>query len=258
MDRRSLLKYFTISTAGAAFSLGFPSLKAAIANENQPHWEYDGKDGPGLWGELSPDYKACAIGEQQSPINIEGAIPANLGKFDFNYHLSALRIVNNGHTIMLRSDPGNYVYVDNDRFDLAQFHFHHPSEHTVKGERYPMEAHFVHRNSKKELAVLSVFIQEGAENQILDPIWDNFPEHKGPEHIIPGGHININQLFPTDHRSYRYMGSLTTPPCSKSVRWVILEEPIYASKAQLDKFTKIFPMNARPVQPLNNRFILES
>lgn len=259
MDRRSLLKYVSLSTAGAAFSFTFPSLRAAVAGESAPgEWHYEGKEGPELWGELSPDYKVCSAGEQQSPVNLVGAIPAKLRDFTINYHLSALRIVNNGHTVMLHTDPGNYILLEDERFDLIQFHFHHPSEHAVTGERFPMEAHFVHRNAKGELAVLGVFVKEGKENLHLQPIWKDMPREKSTEHVIPGGHVNVSQLYPLSHKAFRYMGSLTTPPCNQLVRWIVFEETIEASKEQLDLFAQIFPMNARPLQPLNNRYILES
>ncbi len=261
LQRRNFLKYVSMASAGAAFSLAFPSLKAAVANDGGGHleWDYD-KVGPESWGEISPDYKVCEMGTQQSPINLkhEGALHAkNLNDLEFNYHLSTLKIVNNGHTIQINPDPDNHLKIAGQNYDLLQFHFHHPSEHVIYGKHYPMEAHLVHRNPEtRELAVLGVFLEEGEENQILSPIWQELPEHKSKEHYIIG-HINPLQILPSQKIAYRYNGSLTTPPCSQIVRWIVFEEPIKVSKQQLEKFAEIFPNNARPVQEENHRLIIE-
>ncbi|MGF1486442.1 MAG: carbonic anhydrase [Prochloraceae cyanobacterium] len=261
LQRRKFLQYMSLAGAGAAFSLGFPSLKAAIANDKDGlgEWNYD-RFGPESWGQLSPDFRVCENGTQQSPINLEheGTLHANnLHDLDFNYHLSVLKIVNNGHTIQVNPDPDNHLKVAGKNFDLLQFHFHHPSEHVVYGKHYPMEAHLVHRCKEDgELTVLGVFFEEGEENQILNTIWKDLPEHKSKEHAIIG-HINPMQFLPAQKLAYRYNGSLTTPPCSQIVRWIVFEEAIKASKQQLDKFAQIFPNNARPVQPSNHRLIIE-
>ncbi len=260
MQRRTLLKYISMSTGGAAFSFSFPSLKAAIAKEDQKdhsEWDYM-ENGPELWGEISPDFRVCEMGQQQSPINLENqaALHAELNDLDFNYHLSALHIQNNGHTVQVNPDHDNHLAVAKQNFDLLQFHFHHPSEHVVSGEHYPMEAHLVHRSKEGELAVLGVFIKEGQENQVLKTLWKEIPKKKSPEHMMVG-HVNINQILPLKKAAYRYMGSLTTPPCSQIVRWIVFEDPIEASREQIETFAKIFPNNARPVQPLNRRLLIE-
>ncbi|MDJ0715539.1 MAG: carbonic anhydrase family protein [Prochloraceae cyanobacterium] len=260
MQRRTLLKYVSMATAGAAFSFSFPSLKAAIASEDKTghgEWNYD-TNGPSMWGEIAPDFKVCEMGTQQSPINLEyeGSLHTELHDLDFDYHLSALHIRNNGHTIQVNPDHQNHLRLAKDKFDLLQFHFHHPSEHVISNEHFPMEAHLVHRNSKGELAVLGIFIKEGRENQVLKTLWQELPEKQGPERLMTG-HVNINQLLPVKKASYRYMGSLTTPPCSEIVRWIVFEEPIEASPEQLQKFAQIYPHNNRPVQPNNHRMIIE-
>ena len=261
LKRRNFLKYVSLASAGTAFTLSFPSLKAAVANEQQGdiEWDYD-KVGPETWGDLSPDYQICEMGTQQSPINLQpGAVlhADNLNDLEFDYHLSSLKIVNNGHTIQINPDPDNHLKISGKNYDLLQFHFHHPSEHVVSGKKYPMEAHFVHRHQETgDLAVLGVFIEEGAQNQILSKIWQQLPEHKSKEQAI-AGHLNPMQILPHKKLAYRYNGSLTTPPCSQIVHWIVFEEPIKASKQQLGQFAKIFPNNARPVQPANNRFVIE-
>ncbi|MDJ0716414.1 MAG: carbonic anhydrase family protein [Prochloraceae cyanobacterium] len=249
-----------MATAGTAFSFSFPSLTAAVASEdpnNHGEWDYD-QNGPSMWGEIAPDFKVCEMGTQQSPINLESksAIHTQLNDLTFDYHLSALHIVNNGHTIQVNPDHNNHLTLATDKFDLLQFHFHHPSEHVIANEHFPMEAHFVHRNSQGELAVVGIFIKEGRENHVLKTFWEQMPEKKGPSRLV-NGHVNIHQLLPNKKASYRYMGSLTTPPCSQIVRWIIFEEPIEASSEQIQAFAKIYPHNNRPVQPNNHRMIIE-
>ncbi len=263
MQRRSLLKYLSMSTAGAAFSFGFPSLAAAIErqNSNKQHsaeWGYSQENGPDLWGEMTPDYQVCQMGKQQSPIDLDVAVHTeSIGSLQFTYHSTKLHITNNGHTILLHVDRDNSITLDNKKFDLLQFHFHHPSEHTVKGKSYPMELHLVHRDAEGELAVLAVFLKEGKENRGLQPIWKDLPKTKNPEHTISGS-VNLIELLPPEKKAYRYFGSLTTPPCSEIVNWIVFEEPVEVSTQQLNAFANIFPQNARPVQQRNNRFLLES
>ncbi|MGF1487384.1 MAG: carbonic anhydrase family protein [Prochloraceae cyanobacterium] len=261
LQRRTFLKYVSAATAGAAFSFSFPSLKAALSSEGEGNleWDYD-RIGPESWGELSPDYRVCEMGTQQSPINLkhqEALHANNLNDLEFNYHLSTLKILNNGHTIQINPDPDNHLKIAGKNYDLLQFHFHHPSEHVVSGKNYPMEAHLVHRHHESgELAVLGVFLEEGTENDALSPIWKQLPEHQSKEQPVIG-HFNPMQILPHKKIAYRYNGSLTTPPCSQIVHWVVFEEPIKASKQQLTKFAQIFPNNARPVQPGNHRLIIE-
>jgi len=257
MNRRTVLRLFATSGIGTLLSLGATSLHSAIA-QSKPNWGYVGAKGPENWGNLSSEYSACSNGLRQSPIDLHGAYEAQLPNIKINYNPVPLQIVNTGSTIQLNTVPGNYITLDGEKYELLQLHFHHPSEHTVKGQAYPMEAHFVHRNAKGELAVLAAFLKEGAENKALVPIWNAMPDDKSSEKSISGLKVNIAQILPAKHSSFRYFGSLTTPPCSETVRWIIFEQPVEASNTQIQKFSQIFPLNARPVQPLNERFLLES
>ncbi len=258
MQRRYLLKYMSMFVGGAAYSLSFPSLRAAIASESEAEWGYEEEIGPELWGELSPDFGVCQAGQQQSPVDLQAALPAELPKLQLNYHKEKLRIINNGHTLQINTGSGNRITLGERDFELLQFHFHHPSEHAVKGQRYPMEAHFVHRNEEGELVVLGVLMQEGKRNNTLQLILESMPAISGPEHTIAGVNINMLELLPVDQSAYQYFGSLTTPPCSELVRWVVFEQPIEISKQQAEEFARVFPSNARPLQPLNRRFLLKS
>lgn len=253
-----MLKLLAIGGMGTWLGLGATSLRSAIAGEGKFEWGYIGGESPEHWGDLSSTYRACRAGLEQSPINLQGAIEAQLPNVEISYKPVPLKIVNNGHTIQVNTVAGNYITLDGEQYELLQFHFHHPSEHRVGGQPYPMEVHFVHRNNREELAVLGVFLKEGAENKALMPVWKAMPAQKSPEQSISGSQIDIAQVLPTNRKSFRYFGSLTTPPCSEIVRWIVLENPVELSKAQIEQFRQIFPMNARPIQPLNRRFLLES
>ena len=257
MDRRKLLQLLTFSGVSATLSVGMCSLSEAIASESGSGWGYTGEGSPENWGDLSSTYTACKTGLQQSPIDLHSAIDADLAAVDVDYKSIPLTVLNNGHTIQVNATTGNKIKLDDEEFELLQFHFHHPSEHTVDGTPYPMELHFVNANSKGELAVLGVFLQEGAENTALKPIWDVMPQRKGQPKEISGVKVDISELLPSNREMYRYFGSLTTPPCSEIVKWIVYQEPIQVSSVQIDRFRKIFPLNARPVQLLARRFILE-
>jgi carbonic anhydrase len=258
MNRRELLKLVAIGGAGTAMGIGSASFSRAIASETRSEWGYVGQDDPSHWGELSAEYQACKIGAQQSPINLQEAIDAELSPIQINYQPVPLRILNNGHTIQVNATPGNQITIDGTPFELLQFHFHHPSEHTLMGQAYPMELHLVHKSEAGELAVLGVFLQAGQENAALKPIWDAMPEKPQPEKAIAGVTVPIASLLPAKQDTYRYYGSLTTPPCSETVRWMVFGEPIQVSQAQIDKFAQVFSLNARPVQPINRRYLLHS
>lgn len=257
MDRRKLLQLFALSGVSATVGVGVSSLRTAIASESASEWGYVGKGNPGNWGDLSSTYSACKTGLQQSPIDLHSAIDANLKSIDIDYQSIPLTVLNNGHTIQVNATTGNTIRLDDEEFELLQFHFHHPSEHTVDSTPYPMEMHFVNANAKGELAVLGVFLQEGSENIALKPIWDGMPRNKSEPKEISGTKVDIGKLLPSNREVYRYFGSLTTPPCSEIVKWIVYQEPIEVSSAQIKQFKKIFPLNARPTQLLDRRFILE-
>ena len=260
MERRKLLQLLAASGVSATVGIGTPTLQKAIAtSEGTSHWGYIGAGSPENWGDLSATYSACRAGLQQSPINLHNSIHATLTTLDIRYQPIPLTILNNGHTIQVNSIAGNLIQVDGEEFELLQFHFHHPSEHTVEGESFPMEMHFVHVNTKGELAVLGIFLREGTEeNAVLRSVWEAMPPKEAAATTIPDEQIDIAQLLPRDRSTFRYFGSLTTPPCSEIVKWIIFQDPIEVSSAQVAQFRDVFPLNARPTQPLNRRFLLTS
>lgn len=199
----------------------------------------------------------CSLGQRQSPIDLPAAPVANLQKLSFHYDETALEVENTGTTIEVAAEPGNFLKIGKETYELVQFHFHTPSEHRRQGEEFPMELHFVHRNALGELAVVGVFLAEGAANPVIQQIWDNAPASHGT-HEVEGATIDPEDLLPDNREFYRYAGSLTTPPCSEGVRWHVMHDAIEVSAAQVDEFRAFFPLNARPLQPLNGRPVLSS
>jgi len=243
---------FGKSVLAAAFVIGL-SLAAFNANAGSGgHWGYEGEHGPEHWGHMSGEYKACAEGKTQSPIDLSNAAAEELADIKFDYKPSKLNILNNGHTVQVNYDEGSSITLDNVKYNLLQFHFHDPSEHTVGGKSFGMEVHLVHKNAKGELAVVGLLINEGKENAVLAETWKNMPA-KADEKKALSSKINAQDLLPSDHSYYRYTGSLTTPPCSEGVNWLVFTTPIEMSKAQIAAFKKIINKNARPVQPINAR-----
>jgi carbonic anhydrase len=258
MERRQLVKLSLFGGVAMALGVSNRTLQRAIASEGGVSWGYVGANGPETWGELSSTYSACRVGTEQSPIDLQGAISADLPAIEVHYEPVPLNIFNNGHTIQVNVAPGNYLRFAEQEFELLQFHFHHPSEHTLAGQPFPMEMHLVHQNARRELAVLGVFLKEGTENPELRLIWDAMPRQKTEPETIAGVTIDVAKLLPGDRTLFEYFGSLTTPPCSETVTWMVFQEPVEVSPSQVTLFKNIFPLNARPVQPLSRRFLLLS
>lgn len=218
------------------------------------HWSYQGETGPHAWGDLDPLYAACGLGKNQSPVDVVGAISKPLAAIQFHYRPTHLNIINNGHSIQVNCDPGSYMTVDDTHFHLLQFHFHTPSEHTYAGKFSDVEMHLVHQSREGRLAVIGVMFDVGSENPALTTVWEHMPATPGPEQRLEQM-VDASDLLPSDLTTYRYNGSLTTPPCSENVLWVMMVAPLSLSQAQVAAFAAIFDHNNRPVQPLNGRVI---
>ena len=236
------------------------SPKAPTRAAHLRHWDYTGPTGPAKWAQVDEKFATCAMGKTQSPIDIRSkeAKAAALPPIQFDYKTSALKIVDNGHTIQVNYEPGSSITVDGRRYELLQFHFHRPSEERIDGKAFDMVAHLVHKNDAGQLAVVGVLIQKGSKRPVMQAVFDNLPAKKGEELTVPGVAIDINALLPEKKSYYTFEGSLTTPPCSEGVTWYVLKQPVQASDRQLASFAKIYPMNARPVQPQNGRAISAS
>jgi carbonic anhydrase len=239
---------------------GLLSASMALAGDHVIHWGYSGHGGPEHWGELSDDFKMCMLGRNQSPIDLrtDTAFETKLPPIVFDYKSKAIEIVDNGHTEKVDIDPGSTITVDGIKFELKQFHFHTPSENRIDGKSFPLEAHFVHADQHGNLAVIALMFEYGPENKALKKMWDKMPKHAGEKHTCSMTAEDIDRLLPRDRSYYRYNGSLTTPPCSEGVRWLVLKTPVTVSEEQVRKFAKIMGhANNRPVQPINARVILK-
>jgi len=231
--------------------------KVVEHKETKPHWTYEGEEGPQAWAGICDDYKNCA-GQAQSPVDITGAKKdANLKPLFLDYAPNTkLDISNNGHTVMVNYNTGSFV-IDGKDYHLLQFHFHAPSEYTIKGEHFPAEAHLVHSDVDGNLAVIGLMIKIGKENTFFNTFWDKLPAEKSDVQTY-NVNFDINNFLPTDKGYYSLMGSLTTPPCTEGVKWFVLKTPVEATQAQIDKLISTMPKNNnRPVQPLNGREIKE-
>jgi len=250
MNRRDALK----ALAGLALCpLCAPSGFAAEG----AHWGYEGAKGPAKWGDLDAASKVCSVGLQQSPIDIVSPIKSQLPPLKINWAKSADTIVNNGHTIQLNFSEGSTLVVGANTYKLLQVHFHRPSEHMIAGKSYPMEAHFVHRADSGALAVVGVLMSTGKANAAFARVVATMPARQGPPVKADAG-FNPNDLLPKKLGYYRYSGSLTTPPCAETVEWLLLTTPITLAETDVAAFAKLYPLNARPVQRDNRRYVLMS
>ncbi len=216
-------------------------------------WNYDQ---PEQWSTLNQKYSACN-GLNQSPINIERTVKAELEPLKFSYNTMIHTIENKGHTVQVDFAQGGELQLDGETFVLKQFHLHSPSENLIKGKSYPLEIHFVHANTQGELAVVAMMFAQGTENPMLKRMWNRLPK-KQSEKVVLKTPQPVNEMLPKNLDYYRFSGSLTTPPCSEGVRWLILKEIQQASATQISEFSKLMGHpNNRPVQSLNGRVVLE-
>ena len=232
----------------------------AEGHGGEVHWAYAGENGPQAWGKLKPEFNVCAIGKRQSPINIEdsGTLQGPAEPLQFSYTASSGTVVNNGHTIQVDLYGDNTLTVRNSVYKLLQFHFHTPSEEQVNYRNYAMVAHLVHKNNEGQLAVVAVLLDPGVANALITKVWTYMPLDTSDRVRMPTGLIDMNELLPKDQRYYQFIGSLTTPPCTEGVLWMVLKQPTPLSREQIRLFQQLFPNNARPVQPVNGRAVREA
>lgn len=217
------------------------------------HWSYEA---PQDWGAHDPSAQACAIGAEQSPIDLTGAVKAEILAPKPSWKKRVYEIVNNGHTIQANAAPGDFATLDKRKFELVQFHFHTPSEHAIDGERRAMEAHFVHADENGDLLVLGALMVAGAPNTTFSAIIDAAPKEEGKATLKAP--IDPTALLPKPRKFYRYQGSLTTPPCSEVVNWNVFATPVEVADDDIEAFKALFPMNARPLQAVRRRMVLRN
>jgi carbonic anhydrase len=249
MHRRQALKFLG--------GLASCSLCATRGLAEAAHWSYAGADGPDKWGDLDAANKVCSVGATQSPIDIGETVRATLPGLRMRWARRADTIVNNGHTIQVNFGDGSTLNAPGGAYKLVQFHFHRPSEHQINGKTYPMEVHFVHANPAGGLAVVGVLMETGGTNAVFNKIVATMPAAAGPPARADAA-INPNGLLPRKLTYYRYSGSLTTPPCSETVDWLLLTDPVQVGGDDIAAFAKLYANNARPVQGGNRRFVLRS
>ena len=264
-ERSGELRVLTRSAGVASVAHAAPgrpetiAVASHVAPDRQPaaHWGYEGRGGPQAWGRLKPEFRQCAVGQRQSPIDIRDGIALELEPVQFDYQPSGFSVIDNGHTVQVNVAPGNSIEVNGKRYALQQFHFHRPSEERINGRQFEMDAHLVHQDAEGRLAVVAVLLERGAAQPLLQTVWNNLPLEKNEE-FAARAQIDLNQLLPTDRRYYTYMGSLTTPPCSEGVLWLVMQQPVPMSAQQIDIFSRLYPMNARPIQQAAGRMIKQS
>lgn len=221
------------------------------------HWGYEGEGAPANWAKLRPDYTKCGTGKRQSPIDIRDGILVDLEPIKFDYKPTLFRIIDNGHTVQVNVGAGSIISVMGRQFELMQLHFHRPAEERINGKTYDMVVHLVHKDFDNQLAVIALLLEKGSENPTIQTFWNNLPLEVGLD-VAPNAPMDLSRILPENRIYWTYMGSLTTPPCTEEVLWMVLKQPVQISAEQLSIFSRLYRNNARPVQPANNRLIKES
>jgi len=229
----------------------------AATAHHADHWSYEGETGPEMWGKINTNWAVCGSGTRQSPIDIRDGIKVELEPIGFDYKPSSFSVTDNGHTIQVTVGGGNYITIMNRMYELVQFHFHRPSEERVNGRSAEMVVHLVHKDPQGRLAVIAVLIERGKAQRLIQTIWNNLPLEKG-DSLAPNIVLDMNDILPVRRDYYTFMGSLTTPPCTEGVLWMVMKEAIQASPEQMALFSRLYPLNARPTQPTAGRMIKES
>lgn len=225
--------------------------------DDKAHWSYSGHGGPEQWGGLKPEFSLCGSGKNQTPIDLDGMIEADLPAITFDYQAAGDEVINNGHTIQVNFGSGSSITVDGQQFQLKQFHFHAPSENHIQGKSYALEGHLVHADKDGNLAVVAVMFEPGAANEVIGQAWKVMPEKAGDKSAL-GAKVSAEGLLPAQRDYYRFNGSLTTPPCSEGVRWLVMKAAMTASADQIEQFSHVMhhPTN-RPLQPVFARPVLQ-
>jgi carbonic anhydrase len=262
---RSSSKFRSLLLASLWAPAFLPAQTADYSNYVSPWktaWDYKGARGAEHWSELDSQYAVCNVGKQQSPIDIRNARKADLPAIRFEYRSGPIRyVINNAHTIRVNyhdaPGTGNFLIVGDKRYQLTQFHFHHPSEDLVGGKQYEMVLHLMHTASDGETAGVAVQLKTGQANATIQRVWDHMPASEGQQ-STDDAELNPAGMLPQGTQYYSYLGSLTAPPCTEGVRWFILKTPVEVSAKQIREFAKLYPDDARPLQPLNGRVVQES
>lgn len=223
-----------------------------------PHWTYQGLEGPANWGNLSAEYAACRHGRQQSPVNIVKPTGVELAELEFDYGAVPVDLVNTGHTVEVRVPAGNLLRIGKRELELKQIHFHGPAEHMIEGRISPIEVHLVHQSEDGRYGVVGIMIEVGEENRLFESLSQHAPKSATATYRDGAQVLELTDLLPEERNYVRYFGSLTTPPCTEGVDWYVMSAPVEATDSQIGMLRDVMGENARPAQPLNDRFILTS
>ena len=249
-------------TIASAVLLGATTTSVQAKNdEAHTSWSYEGATDPQHWAELSPSNVVCGKGKNQSPVNIDTNTTTDIEQEPIKLNYSMLvadSIKNTGHSIQVDMRSGGSITLDGEEFKLKQLHFHTPSENTVNGKHFPMETHFVHQNNTGDLAVLAMMFIPGKEDRTIANLWKNMPSSPGDSARLTASDLKSIESDTSFSNYYRYNGSLTTPPCTEGVRWVVMQTPMTVSQEQVKALQQVLKhSNNRPVQKLNARIIME-
>ena len=220
-------------------------------------WSYEGETGPANWGKINAAWTKCGTGTRQSPIDLRDGMKVDLEQISFDYKPSGFNVVDNGHTVQVNVGGGNFITVQNRSYELVQFHFHRPSEERVNGKGFEMVVHMLHKDPEGRLAMLAVLLERGKGNNMIQTVWNNLPLEK-LDVVSPNVVLDVAEMLPQRRDYFTFMGSMTTPPCNEGVLWLVMKQPMQASPAQMALFSRMYPLNARPVQASSGRMIKES
>ncbi|TSB44696.1 carbonic anhydrase [Alkalicoccobacillus porphyridii] len=227
----------------------------------EAEWSYEGHKGPDYWESLSSEYKACGQGSQQSPINIDTKENASIKEAEldlvFDYNETIYSVEDNDEIFQANSFDlnNNTLMINEDEYRLHQVALHTPSEHTIDEEEFPLEIQLVHENEEEEQLIISVLVEEGKENKILKDVWMALPAKDGVANRAVD--FDATELIPELDSLYTYEGSLTTPPCTENVTWIVSNETVSLSEEQIKAVNKVSTENNRPVQELGSRDIFK-
>lgn len=249
LPRREFLSCLSAFAGAAGFGVGLLGRPMGVAAAEDAAWEYEGATGPAFWPSLRGN-AACG-GQRQSPIDLAAARPMQGAELGFSFTPFTADFSHKGHTVQLAprdEGQGNWLTLGGTRFDFRQLHFHHPSEHALAGWRWPLEMHLVHQAADGNLAVLGIMIRPGRENNGIAALVDALPAREGATRPVAKP-VELGRFLPVNAATYFYPGSLTTPPCSEIVSWIVFRDPVEAGIGQIEAIAHAFPMNARPLQP---------
>jgi carbonic anhydrase len=245
-------------SAAAVDALRAAGIRVTPLGAATPEWSYEGETGPQHWGRLRPEWRTCAEGIRQSPIDLRDGIAVDLAPVQFDYRRTGFRIRDTGNTLQVDVGEGMGITVRGVRYALERFTLHKPSQDRVGGMAHDMAVYLQHRSADGKQAIVSLLLAAGnAANPVVQTLWNNLPLDRGRE-FIPDAVLDLAALVPADPGHFLYTGSLPTPPCTEDVLWVVMKQPVPISDDQLAVFARLYPRNGRPIQPANGRPLLES